>query len=638
MNLKCIVCKKRATKKCSNCLITTYCGQKCQHIHWKIRGHSKRCNQILSIGGSKRKRNPCHNDKDLITLDEVPEIHFDLWVGKIMYCFDIVALVQWVVGSTNNLYLPSEIWRYTDLDLDSVRRPRNPINNLPLSNDELDRLLEAYNNYIQMFPDQALPEEPVINEPFPPIIYRLVIEDEFINIIDPIQNETIIQALTRMINENEEPPTTYYVDPLDERWDSSHYAIASGAWYNTNDLYGISVSNPDSDLFNEFEIDSEFTDNLEEENRGGDFTYKYNGYSIVIEPLISVKIINEANIDMQWTNDQAPIYPIEIPANLAMRHVDEELEKRAIDAYAKKYWPIKWNINNPSQYYLEIAYSSRPEESLIIYDIIISPYEEIIEPLQRFFQEDENEIIDITITVKKKAPIYRLHINNHYRSSIITPIENETIHDALNRMIKEELKHAKSSYNDPFYHVWDTRAYGWGDGWWSKNGAQMTQNTKVDASDLLQYHDFTDPPPKGIFGDVFTYQFDWDIRYETNIFVNVINTTSIKLKWANDVPQINNVRIPEQIVDHKNRLSGNFYQVLLNAYATDYWPIAASWNNVKDINMYELYIDYNDEDVEPQILDDITTSPYQQIIAGLEYMDRSDDDDVNITVTIRLRP
>lgn len=149
MSSTCAVCGDRpATLVCGNCMVTHYCTSLC--MQRDAANHQLQCALI----GGKRGRpeeeeeedeDECTNRDDIITMEPVPEEHFDLIVGGKRYCFDIEALARWITAS--GLYAPWEIQRYAELDLDSVRRPRNPVTNMPLTDEELLRFAQVYSRF-----------------------------------------------------------------------------------------------------------------------------------------------------------------------------------------------------------------------------------------------------------------------------------------------------------------------------------------------------------------------------------------------------------------------------------------------------------------------------------------------------------
>jgi len=122
----------------------------------------------MFIGG-KRKKDDCpgnnKNDagepEDPITRDPVPDFHFDLNVGKITYCFDIESFASWLIMSGHNIYPITQIRRYTEIDMDSVRRPKNPITNKPLTNEEILDFAEVLEEFWASNPKKKPKPEPL---------------------------------------------------------------------------------------------------------------------------------------------------------------------------------------------------------------------------------------------------------------------------------------------------------------------------------------------------------------------------------------------------------------------------------------------------------------------------------------------
>jgi len=117
-----------------------------------IAGKRKREQSTDDCSGNSK--NDAGEPEDVITGDPVPEFHFDLDVNGVTYCFDIEAFAKWILTSGHNLFPITQIRRYTTIDMDSVRRPKNPMTNKPLTNKEILDFAEVLEEFWVLNPEK----------------------------------------------------------------------------------------------------------------------------------------------------------------------------------------------------------------------------------------------------------------------------------------------------------------------------------------------------------------------------------------------------------------------------------------------------------------------------------------------------
>lgn len=144
--MNCAECQSQnAQLRCSSCFITAFCSVQCQAKNWE-KEHAVKCDII----GKE-----CHNERDVITLEDIPADHFDFDVGEKRYCFDFEALALWIQSQIMNHPVnprgdhPNTI-RYLvrQYDAEHPFRPANPVTNIKFTDQELLRFADAYEAYL----------------------------------------------------------------------------------------------------------------------------------------------------------------------------------------------------------------------------------------------------------------------------------------------------------------------------------------------------------------------------------------------------------------------------------------------------------------------------------------------------------
>jgi hypothetical protein len=163
--MNCTECQKQnAQFRCNKCLITPFCSVQCQTKNWN-KEHAVKCDII----GKE-----CHNETDLITLENIPADHFDLYIGEKKYCFEFEALALWIQSQIMRHPVnprpdhPNTI-RYLveHYEIENNFRPNNPVTNAKFTNEQLLRFADAYEAYL--FRNNQVRRDYV-----PPIIIRQI--------------------------------------------------------------------------------------------------------------------------------------------------------------------------------------------------------------------------------------------------------------------------------------------------------------------------------------------------------------------------------------------------------------------------------------------------------------------------------
>jgi hypothetical protein len=93
--MHCSHCYKNAQFKCGSCLESGYCSKDCQKSDWV--NHKLECELVEAGTKREREEEACNNDEDFFTRQPVEEDHFDMYLGKIKYCFDFEPLDIWIL-------------------------------------------------------------------------------------------------------------------------------------------------------------------------------------------------------------------------------------------------------------------------------------------------------------------------------------------------------------------------------------------------------------------------------------------------------------------------------------------------------------------------------------------------------------
>jgi hypothetical protein len=146
--MKCRICNADNPKfLCGGCLKVPLCSAKCQEIDW---------NRKIGV--------KCHNEQDVITLEDIPPDHFDLKVGDKNYCFDYLALSEWInkgLTSRENDTMtntPNTVRYLIDnYDIEHFYWPNNPITGAKFTKRELKSFADAYEAFLFRHPEHRVP-------------------------------------------------------------------------------------------------------------------------------------------------------------------------------------------------------------------------------------------------------------------------------------------------------------------------------------------------------------------------------------------------------------------------------------------------------------------------------------------------
>lgn len=180
--MHCSHCYKDAQFKCGSCLESGYCSKDCQKLDWL--NHKLECELVEGKNDLEDKedeneepkrsktqeeqKNPygCHNDDDLILLNEIEEDHFDMFLGGIKYCFNFDSLVEHVL---NNVMDENKNPNYdkfhlgdpncirlliNNYDTDSALWPNAVIGGLDFTVEILTDLANQYEIYLSKYPEK----------------------------------------------------------------------------------------------------------------------------------------------------------------------------------------------------------------------------------------------------------------------------------------------------------------------------------------------------------------------------------------------------------------------------------------------------------------------------------------------------